>query len=60
MYHLYTLDLICSGLPEDDFNTLEYNKKKDGTYPLKYIHEWRWAEWNRIKVYLFIDKSKSY
>ncbi|CAK0888621.1 unnamed protein product [Prorocentrum cordatum] len=46
MYHLYTVEIICSGLPGVDFNTLEYAEPgKDGERKLKYIHAWSWLEW---------------
>jgi hypothetical protein len=54
MYHLYTVDIICRGLPEKDFNSLEFHgPDENGVRPLKYIHAWRWLEWSEIKRYLF-------
>lgn len=53
MYHLYTVDIICSGLPAVDFNTLEFNSPdKEGKVSLKYIHAWVWLEWAQIQRYL--------
>lgn len=53
MYHLYTVDIICSGLPAVDFNTLEFNgPDKEGKVSLKYIHAWVWLEWAQIQRYL--------
>jgi hypothetical protein len=54
MYHLYTVEIICSGLPIVDLNTLEFDHPdKTGTRPLKYIHAWVWLEWPKIQRYLF-------
>jgi hypothetical protein len=54
MYHLYTVDIICRGLPEKDFNSLEFHgPDENGVRPLKYIHAWRWLEWSEIQRYLF-------
>jgi len=54
MYHLYTVDIMCSGLPAVDFNTLEYDQEDEhGHRKLKYIHAWVWMEWNQIQRYLF-------
>jgi len=54
MYHLYTVDIICRGLPEKDFNSLEFHgPDESGVRPLKYIHAWRWLEWSEIQRYLF-------
>jgi len=54
-YHLYTVDIICSGLPGVDFNTLEYNDPDDGAgkRKLKYVHAWNWLNWPTIQRYLF-------
>eukprot|EP00928_Gymnodinium_smaydae_P033809 TRINITY_DN24112_c0_g2_i3.p1 TRINITY_DN24112_c0_g2~~TRINITY_DN24112_c0_g2_i3.p1 ORF type:complete len:734 (+),score=79.23 TRINITY_DN24112_c0_g2_i3:100-2301(+) len=51
MYHLYTVDIVCSGLPGVNFNTLEFNH--DEKKSLKYIHAWVWLDWITIKRYLF-------
>jgi len=54
VYHLYTVDIICEGLPTVDFNTLEFeHPDKDGKRKLKYIHAWVWLEWGMIQRYLF-------
>ncbi|CAE7241417.1 HERC2, partial [Symbiodinium pilosum] len=54
MYHLYTVDIICTGLPLTDLNTLEFeHPDKDGKRKLKYIHAWVWLEWPQIQRYLF-------
>jgi hypothetical protein len=54
MYHLYTVEIVCSGLPGVDFNTLEYAPPdKEGVRKLKYIHAWSWLEWPQIQRYLF-------
>ena len=54
MYHLYTVDIICTGLPLTDLNTLEFeHADKDGNRKLKYIHAWVWLEWPQIQRYLF-------
>lgn len=54
MYHLYTVDIICSGLPLVDLNTLEFDHPdKNGARSLKYIHAWVWLEWSKIQRYLF-------
>jgi hypothetical protein len=54
MYHLYTVDIICSGLPTVDFNTLEFDHgDASGHRKLKYIHAWVWLEWSKIQRYLF-------
>eukprot|EP00435_Cladocopium_sp_Y103_P066098 s163_g28.t1 len=54
MYHLYTVDIVCTGLPLTDLNTLEFaDADKDGSRPLKYIHAWVWLEWPQIQRYLF-------
>mmetsp|Transcript_47700 Transcript_47700/g.102168 ORF Transcript_47700/g.102168 Transcript_47700/m.102168 type:complete len:684 (-) Transcript_47700:146-2197(-) len=53
-YHLYTVDIICSGLPGVDFNTLEYNEPDEqGKRKLKYVHAWNWLQWPTIQRYLF-------
>lgn len=54
MYHLYTVDIICTGLPIVDLNTLEFDHPdKTGYRKLKYIHAWVWLEWPKIQRYLF-------
>mmetsp|Transcript_20978 Transcript_20978/g.46203 ORF Transcript_20978/g.46203 Transcript_20978/m.46203 type:complete len:644 (+) Transcript_20978:82-2013(+) len=53
MYHLYTVDIICSGLPNLDFNTLEFEHLEGGKKKLKYVHAWVWMEWSQIQRYLF-------
>jgi len=54
MYHLYTVDIVCSGLPTTDFNTLEFKEpNNEGTRKLKYVHAWIWLEWPKIQRYLF-------
>lgn len=53
MYHLYTVDIVCTGLPRGDFGTLEFEEKRDGDHKLKYIHSWVWLDWNTIRRYLF-------
>lgn len=54
MYHLYTVDIVCSGMPTLDFNTLEFKEAdKEGKRKLKYVHAWVWLEWSHIKRYLF-------
>ncbi|CAE7588200.1 HERC2 [Symbiodinium sp. CCMP2456] len=54
MYHLYTVDIVCTGLPLTDLNTLEFeHPDKDGKRKLKYIHAWVWLEWPQIQRYLF-------
>lgn len=53
MYHLYTVDIICQGLPAVDFNTLEWDHEdQKGCRELKYIHAWVWLEWSQIQRYL--------
>lgn len=52
-YHLYTVDIICSGLPGVDFNTLEYAEPEyEGKRKLKYVHAWNWLNWPTIQRYL--------
>lgn len=54
MYHLYTVDIICSGLPTVDFNTLEFDHPDEqGHRKLKYIHAWVWLDWSQIQRFLF-------
>merc|ERR1711971_53184 len=54
MYHLYTVDIVCTGLGEDDLNTLEFDHPdKEGRRKLKYVHAWVWMEWPQIQRYLF-------
>mmetsp|Transcript_90089 Transcript_90089/g.142351 ORF Transcript_90089/g.142351 Transcript_90089/m.142351 type:complete len:693 (-) Transcript_90089:107-2185(-) len=54
MYHLYTVEIICTGLPIVDLNTLEFDHPdKDGKRKLKYVHAWVWLEWSKIQRYLF-------
>lgn len=54
MYHLYTVEIICSGLPIVDLNTLEFDHPdKNGYRKLKYVHAWVWLEWPKIQRYLF-------
>jgi hypothetical protein len=57
MYHLYTVDIVCTGLPKADFNTLEFDhpesEEPTAKRPLKYIHAWVWMEWSQIQRYLF-------
>jgi len=59
LYHLYTVDIICEGLPVVDFNTLEFeHAEPGGKHPkLKYIHAWVWLEWSQIQRYLFEGSS---
>lgn len=53
VYHLYTVDIICTGLPTLNFNTLEFDAAdKDGRRKLKYIHAWVWLKWDAIQRYL--------
>mmetsp|Transcript_34693 Transcript_34693/g.62995 ORF Transcript_34693/g.62995 Transcript_34693/m.62995 type:complete len:637 (+) Transcript_34693:27-1937(+) len=54
VYHLYTVDIVCSGLPHLDFNTLEFDARDcSGHRKLKYVHAWVWLEWAEIRRYLF-------
>jgi len=54
MYHLYTVDIVCSNLPSVDFNTLEFDHEDaQGKRKLKYVHAWVWLEWSQIQRYLF-------
>lgn len=54
LYHLYTVDIICTGLPTVDFNTLEYDHPhEDGHRKLKYVHAWVWLKWPEIRRFLF-------
>mmetsp|Transcript_52771 Transcript_52771/g.139285 ORF Transcript_52771/g.139285 Transcript_52771/m.139285 type:complete len:659 (-) Transcript_52771:154-2130(-) len=54
MYHLYTVDIICTGMPPIDFNTFEFDHPDaKGERKLKYIHAWVWLEWSQIQRYLF-------
>jgi len=54
MYHLYTVDVICNGLPAVDLNTLEFeHPDAKGQQKLKYVHAWVWLEWSEIQRYLF-------
>mmetsp|Transcript_68968 Transcript_68968/g.194504 ORF Transcript_68968/g.194504 Transcript_68968/m.194504 type:complete len:675 (-) Transcript_68968:145-2169(-) len=55
MYHLYTVDIVCTGLPKADFNTLEF--EHHGDRKLKYVHAWVWMEWPQIQRYLFEGSS---
>lgn len=58
LYHLYTVDIICTGLPPVNFNTLEFaHADKNGYRKLKYIHAWVWLEWSQIQRYL-LEGSK--
>jgi len=53
MYHLYTVDIVCTGLPSVAFNTLEFDHEdENGNRPLKYIHAWVWLGWPQIQRYL--------
>lgn len=57
-YHLYTVDIVCHGLPTVDFNTLEFeHPNESGTQMLKYIHAWNWLRWPQIQRYLFEGSS---
>merc|ERR1719343_904564 len=54
MYHLYTVDIVCTGLPVTDFNTLEFDHAdKNGRRALKYVHAWVWLHWSQIQRYLY-------
>merc|ERR1719277_2953288 len=54
MYHLYTVDIVCTGLPATDFNTLEFDHPdKFGRRNLKYVHAWVWLQWSQIQRYLY-------
>eukprot|EP00928_Gymnodinium_smaydae_P097041 TRINITY_DN869_c0_g1_i1.p1 TRINITY_DN869_c0_g1~~TRINITY_DN869_c0_g1_i1.p1 ORF type:complete len:747 (+),score=103.21 TRINITY_DN869_c0_g1_i1:57-2243(+) len=54
VYHLYTVDIVCTGMPKTDFNTLEFtHADKNGERKLKYIHAWVWLPWTQIQRYLF-------
>eukprot|EP00930_Biecheleria_cincta_P058125 TRINITY_DN43977_c0_g1_i1.p1 TRINITY_DN43977_c0_g1~~TRINITY_DN43977_c0_g1_i1.p1 ORF type:complete len:699 (-),score=147.11 TRINITY_DN43977_c0_g1_i1:728-2824(-) len=58
VYHLYTVDIICSGMPKVDFNTLEFeHADKNGKRKLKYIHAWVWMPWAQIQRFLFEGSS---
>ncbi|CAE8643560.1 unnamed protein product, partial [Polarella glacialis] len=53
VYHLYTVDIICTGLPTVNFNTLEFEHADEGgPRGLKYIHAWVWLKWPTIQRYL--------
>eukprot|EP00929_Paragymnodinium_shiwhaense_P109813 TRINITY_DN76353_c0_g1_i1.p1 TRINITY_DN76353_c0_g1~~TRINITY_DN76353_c0_g1_i1.p1 ORF type:complete len:706 (+),score=149.23 TRINITY_DN76353_c0_g1_i1:111-2228(+) len=53
-YCLYTVDIVCTGLPPTDFTTLEFDGADDqGRRKLKYIHAWHWLGWSQIQRYLF-------
>lgn len=58
LYHLYTVDIVCTNLPVVDFNTLEFSHRDLGEEfgirrSLKYVHAWVWLKWPQIKRYLF-------
>ncbi|CAE7373701.1 IMP3, partial [Symbiodinium natans] len=54
VYHLYTVDILCTGLPTLNFNTLEYEAPDEaGHRKLKYIHAWVWMKFESIQRYLF-------
>jgi len=54
VYHLYTVDIICTGLPTLNFNTLEFESPDQaGHRKLKYIHAWVWMKFESIQRYLF-------
>lgn len=58
MYHLYTVDTVCTGLPPTNFNTLEFDHEDgDGHRKLKYVHAWVWTEWTQIRRFLFEGSS---
>lgn len=53
-YHLHRVDIICSGLPTLNFNTLEFHQPdKAGNRKLKYMHAWVWLKFDVIQRYLF-------
>eukprot|EP00931_Biecheleriopsis_adriatica_P056577 TRINITY_DN33528_c0_g1_i1.p1 TRINITY_DN33528_c0_g1~~TRINITY_DN33528_c0_g1_i1.p1 ORF type:complete len:661 (+),score=123.93 TRINITY_DN33528_c0_g1_i1:46-2028(+) len=53
VYNLYTVDIICTGLPTLNFNTMEFEHEDAvGKRPLKYIHAWVWLKWEAIQRYL--------
>lgn len=59
MYHLYTVDIVCTNLPSVDFNTLEFDHEDEhGHRKLKYIHAWVWLEWSQIHRYLFEGSTR--
>lgn len=44
VYHMYTVDIVCSGLPDVDFKTLEFTEQgADACRQLKYVHAWTWV-----------------
>merc|ERR1712039_1116047 len=43
MYHLYTVELECSGLPEDDFTT-SFTEHSGSMLTLG----WRWTVWQEV------------
>lgn len=54
VYHLYTVEIVCHGLPSVDFTTLEFDSPDaKGHRKLKYVHSWHWLEWSTIQRYLF-------
>eukprot|EP00929_Paragymnodinium_shiwhaense_P112056 TRINITY_DN80315_c0_g1_i1.p1 TRINITY_DN80315_c0_g1~~TRINITY_DN80315_c0_g1_i1.p1 ORF type:complete len:744 (-),score=178.89 TRINITY_DN80315_c0_g1_i1:127-2358(-) len=58
MYYLYTVEIVCTGLPITDFNTLEFEAPdKNGDRKLKYVHAWVWLDWTTIRRYL-LEGSK--
>lgn len=54
VYNLYRVDIVCTGLPTLNFNTLEFNEPdKDGERKFKYMHAWVWLKLDVIQRYLF-------
>lgn len=58
MYNLYTVEIVCSGLPSVEFNSLEFKPTNaKGERPVKYLHAWAWLQWGDIQRYL-LEGSK--
>lgn len=53
-YKLYTVEVVCQGIPECDFNTLEYLSPKGpcALRDLKCVHAWTWRSVEEINKYL--------
>ena len=44
MYHLYTVDIVCTGLPLTDLNTLEFaDAQKDWEAKQKHVRDVGWT-----------------
>jgi len=45
MYHLYTLEVVCDGLPLADFNSMCFTSSKSKEAGQPVVNGWHWSTW---------------